>query len=82
VNIDLNTAINLALDQASQVTDQDRESLMITGNFFPDQQPRVHLDGWALFIIIDNSSDDDTLHVGVHMDTGETKIVTGDEDDT
>ena len=82
MTIDLNTAIDLALDYASQETGRDRESLMITGTLFPNQQPGVHLDGWALFVIVDNYPAGDTIHVGVHMDTGKTKIVTGDDDDT
>ena len=75
MNIDLNAAINLALDQASQTTGQDRESLMITDTLFPNQEPGADLDGWALFVIVVDYPTGNTIHVGVHMDSGETKII-------
>lgn len=78
MNIDLNTAIKLALGQANQTTGQDRESLMITDTLFPNQQPGTDLDGWALFVTMPESGAGDTMFVGVHMETGETKIVDPD----
>jgi len=78
MKVDLNTAINLALGQASETTGQDRKSLMIMDTLFPNQQPGADLGGWALFIISVNGEIDSPIHVGVHMDTGETKIIDGD----
>lgn len=79
MKVDLNTAIDLALGQASETTGQDRESLMIMDTLFPNQHPGADLDGWALFVISVGTAVDDPIHVGVHMDTGETKIIDGDE---
>ena len=79
MKIDLSTAIDLALGQASETTGQDRESLMIMDTLFPNQQPGADLGGWALFVINVGSTVDGPIHVGVHMDTGETKIIDGDE---
>lgn len=79
MKIELGTAIDLALGQASETTGQDRESLMIMDTLFPNQHPGADLDGWALFVISVGTAVDDPIHVGVHMDTGETKIIDGDE---
>jgi hypothetical protein len=37
------------------------------------------MSGWALFVISIGSAVDGPIYVGVHMDTGETKIIDGDE---
>jgi hypothetical protein len=79
MKIDLNTAIDLALSQARESTDQDRESLMIMDTMFPNQHPGADLGGWALFMISVNGVIDSPIHVGVHMDTGETKIIEVEE---
>jgi len=77
--IDLNSAIALALGQASESTGKNHESLMIMNTLFPNQQPGANLGGWALFVISVGGVIDNPVHVGVHMETGETKIIDGDE---
>ena len=79
MKIDLNAAIDLALGQASDSTGQGRESLMIVDTLFPNQQPGADLGGWALFVISEGGAVDNPIHVGVHMDTGETKVIEGDD---
>ena len=77
--IDLNSAIALALGQASESTDKNHEALMIMDTLFPNQQPGANPDGWALFVISVGGAVDNPVHVGVHMETGATKIIDGDE---
>lgn len=79
MDIDLAIAIDLALNQASESTGQDSESLMILDTLFPNQQPGADLDGWALFVITEFGAVDSPLYVGVHMDTGETKTIDDSE---
>ncbi len=79
MKIELGTAIELALGQAGEHTGQVRKSLTIMDTLLPNQHPGADLDGWALFVISVGSAVDDPIHVGVHMDTGETKIIDGDE---
>ena len=77
MKMDLNDIIQLAIKRASTECGQ---SVLITGTLFPNQVPGADLDGWALFVAAPESGDGDSdpVFVGVHTETGETKIVDPD----
>jgi hypothetical protein len=70
--MDLDEIIKLAIKFAS---DQCGEQVIIIASLFPDQARGAHLDGWALFIVMPESRAGEFIHVGVHTETRETKIV-------
>ena len=71
MKMDLNEIIQLAIEFAGAECGQ---SVIITDTLFPDQFPGADLDGWALFVAMPESGDGDPMFVGVHTETGETKI--------
>jgi hypothetical protein len=77
MSIDLNDIIQRAIECA---TNECGQPVMIRSTLFPNQVPGADLDGWALFVATPESGDCDSVFVGVHTESGETKIVDPEAD--
>lgn len=77
MSIDLNDIIQRAIERASTECGQ---TVTIRDTLFPNQSPGADLDGWALFTVVPDSGGCDPIFVGVHTETGETKIVDPEDD--